>query len=660
MSDPKETTILIERDSVIVTGSGLSNDRTVLLFFTSILGCQRIDQGWHCPLRHLSLSTLVPRINTFLEGRGFVVNRIGAADSEVQREIERKRSFERTRNAALELRNGHPTLDIDLVKQHIQELGWDHSNRRLYPHQEIGVVHGLTAINAANFSVPGAGKTITTLAVAAAHIFNQTIDIVIVVGPLSCFAPWEKETRAALANSLETRRVRGTAEKRQMLYRQVKPRQLILISYATAAVDKSELIVLCKKFRTMLVIDESHRIKRFRGGLWAPSLMAIARYARVKMILSGTPMPQSGRDLFSQLRILWPAGELTGPRDDFALKVDKNFDALLRDVQPFVSRTPKHALGLEPYRVFRHDVELAPTQREIYELIESQFRRRLHDAETWKDKIEALKRGRPIRLLQAAANPDLFNKADNFYHLPRFDLPNPSLLQRLANYRAKEVPAKSKRALELIQDIVQRSDSTGGKTVCWSNFVHNLDQFSELIRSTLGIPVFQIDGRVPAGDQSFDEGLNSNPLDIDNREAIIDRFLRTAGPAVLVTNPASTSESISLHDTCHNAIYLDRTYDCALFLQSIDRIHRLGLRSGQAVEVHLILGLCSGRPTIDQLVEKSLGRKEQRMRQLLEGAELAPLGSKEDPLEAAQGDAEDLSNLLRYLLGEDAAHEGEV
>ena len=41
------------------------------------------------------------------------------------------------------------------------------------------------------------------------------------------------------------------------------------------------------------------------------------------------------------------------------------------------------------------------------------------------------------------------------------------------------------------------------------------------------------------------------------------------------------------------------------------------------------------------------------MAQLLEGAELEPLGSSEDPLESAEGDAEDLSNLLRYLLGED-------
>ena len=92
--------------------------------------------------------------------------------------------------------------------------------------------------------------------------------------------------------------------------------------------------------------------------------------------------------------------------------------------------------------------------------------------------------------------------------------------------------------------------------VCWSNFVHNLDQFSELVRSQLNLPVYQIDGRVPVGDQPSEENANPNPYDPDTREEIIERFLGSKGSAVLVTNPASTSESISLHESCHNAVYL--------------------------------------------------------------------------------------------------------
>ena len=177
----------------------------------------------------------------------------------------------------------------------------------------------------------------------------------------------------------------------------------------------------------MLVVDESHRIKRFKGGVWAPALQEIAKHARVRIILSGTPMPHSGRDLYSQLRVLWPSAELTGPRDTFAAEVDRDFGQVLQRVQPFLTRTPKEALGLRPYEVVRHEAALRDTQKDVYDLIVSGFRRRIERADLWADKIESLRRGRPIRLLQAATNPNTLNNADNYYRLPRLENPNPTL-----------------------------------------------------------------------------------------------------------------------------------------------------------------------------------------------------------------------------------------
>jgi SNF2 family DNA or RNA helicase len=324
----------------------------------------------------------------------------------------------------------------------------------------------------------------------------------------------------------------------------------------------------------------------------------------------------------------------------------------MQDILPFVSRTPKSALGLDPYKIVHHFAELVGIQQEIYSLIEDQFRRIIRDYDSWRDKIDALKRGKPIRLLQAAANPSLLNGPESTYQLPRYTIPNPTLMQRLADYKHHEYPSKFVTAKRIIEGIIT-DRATGQKAVCWSNFVRNLDQFSEYIRTELGIPVFQIDGRVPASEQNSQDQTPRN-ADIDEtREQIIDRFLSTSGPAILVTNPASTSESISLHSSCHNAIYLDRTYDCALFLQSIDRIHRLGLKPGQAVAVHVIEAVLPGnRPTIDRLVEQSLAAKEAVMRGLLEGANLAPLSESDDLLQGAQGDEHDLEQLLKFLLGE--------
>lgn len=643
--------ITVDDDSVVVAGSDHLQSRAARLFFRSVLGATPESDGWRCPRRTQPLATLVVRVNTFLEAQGWSVRREGIADREVLREVERRRSFDRTRRAATEWKDGTVLADRDAVLHRLSEFGWS-TRRTLRDHQVDGLLHALAAVNAANFSVPGSGKTATALAVAASHLAAGTIDMVLVVGPLACFRPWEDETAAALGDALRTRRVRGSRHDRRALYSAIREGDLLLMSYATAAADRFALVQLCKSRDVLLVVDESHRIKRFRGGLWAPALVEIAEHARVRLVLSGTPMPQSGRDLYTQLNVVWPNRQLTGPPDAFAARVESNFESILRDIHPFVARTPKEALGLHPYEVHRHDIEMNPTQSEVYELIVNQFRRRLEDAHAWTEKLEALRRGRPIRLLQAASNPDLFNRMDSQYRVPRMSEANPTLMDRLSAYREHEVPAKTELAIRLVSEIT----GSGGKVVCWSNFLGNLDHFADLVRGRLQVSCYQVDGRVPTDDDPEDDrpgAERDNPDDIDTRERVIARFLSDPAPAVLVTNPASCSESISLHTTCHNAIYLDRTYDCAQFLQSIDRVHRLGLPEDVVVQVHILRATFLGEPAVDHLVDASLIAKEDVMRELLEGAVLRPIALRDDPVDEAEGTRQDLEALLRYLLGEE-------
>ena len=370
ISSRQSVEIYVEDDHVLAEHSDLLTDRQARMFFGSILGAEETERGWRCPKRRGSLGSLVVRINTFLEAKGWTVSRAGIADESVQRDIERKRSYQRTKEKATAFRKGEAKPDLTPIRSALRKFGWDSGTRNLLEHQERGVAHGLVAINAANFSVPGSGKTATTLAIAAIHLANDTIDVVVVIGSLSCFAPWEQEVRTALPKQISAKRIRGNANRRHGAYSRVERGDLLLMSYATAVSDQSYLLELFRAQRVMLVIDESHRIKRFRGGVWAPALIEIAKHARVRFILSGTPMPQSGRDLYSQLNILWPGRELTGPRDGFAVRVDRNFPSVLRDVEPFISRTPKSALGLSDYEVVHHEVPLLGTQAEIYDLIE--------------------------------------------------------------------------------------------------------------------------------------------------------------------------------------------------------------------------------------------------------------------------------------------------
>lgn len=650
--DRPQVALRLTDGEVEVRGAAL-HSRRQRLFFATLLGCRATEAGWSCPIRSGAPAELVVRIAQRLERTGFTVDADGAeADTALRLEVERVRSFARARAAAQTTLGLPATEDVEVpdegaVLALLEDFGWNSTDRGLLRHQRQGLVHALSAVNAANFSVPGAGKTATALSVLATHLARHTIDATIVVGPLSSFRPWEREAAIALPGVLRVFRVRGLDRgARTELYRRTRPRDLLLMSYPTCASDRHELELLCRGMNVMLIVDESHRVKRFSGGQWSDALTHLARFARVKMILSGTPMPQGPRDLWSQFTILWPGEELAGSRAAYAARADANFGAMRDTLAPFFVSTPKAALGLEPATFVTHAVELAPLQREVYELIANRLIRSVPDAASWQDRVDALRRARPIRLLQAASNPDTLNELDGFFQVPPLLEAEGTLMERLHDYRRRELPAKFAWALDFLAEL----QSSGRKCVVWTSFVRTIDQFSQLTRERLHGPVFSVDGRVPAAESGA--GLVDDELD-ETREQRIDAFLAADGFAVLVANPAACAESISLHANCHTALYLDRTYDCARWLQSIDRIGRLGLPAGVHVEVHVLEAFNDGRATIDALVTGSLARKEAQLRALLEDAELRDGGlAGVDSTAAAEGTVDDLDTLLRFLLGE--------
>jgi SNF2 family DNA or RNA helicase len=619
---------------------GLPSSREVRLFLGVLLGGTRVDDTWRIEPKARTLDELCVQVNRWLVGRGFAPQLVGAVDVSVARDAERRRSFERAMAAATALREGSSSIARNDLLDLLDSAGWNTAQRQLREHQIQGAIHALSAANAANFSVPGAGKTATTLAAAAAHAAAGNIDVLLVVGPLSSFQPWESETAICLP-AWTVRRLTGNATERRRAIRSVTDRSVLLTSYPGAVSDNAALKELCRSKRVMLVADESHRIKRFNGGQWAPAVIDIAALATSRMILTGTPMPQTGLDLYSQLNVLWPGKELTGSKAQFKPDIERHFGRVISRVLPFVTRTSKAELGLAPPIIESIEVALSAAEAEIYDQLRNHLRRAVQAANpTEADQLAALRRGRPMRLLQAATNPALLKSGGL---VTTAEGATPTLLARIADYDPSvHSPAKFVAAGQIIQRL-----GPDDKCVVWSNFIRNLDQFARFAREQLQIEVFQVDGRVAARAQS-PASLTEVADDDESRERVIARFLNHRGKALLVTNPASCSESISLHTTCRNAIYLDRTYDCAQWLQSIDRIHRLGLPPEAQVHVYVLRSLSSGNDTADHLVEQSLSRKETRMLQLLQGAELSPIDEAPD---AAEGTLEDMRALLAYLLG---------
>lgn len=110
------------------------------------------------------------------------------------------------------------------------------------------------------------------------------------------------------------------------------------------------------------------------------------------------------------------------------------------------------------------------------------------------------------------------------------------------------------------------------------------------------------------------DGIDEDEF-ILTREKIVKAFQEPDCPfKVIIANPFAVAESISLHKACHNAIYIERSFNAAHFVQSKDRIHRYGLMAGTVTNYYYVLS----RDTIDETIDARLTEKEMRMTEIME------------------------------------------
>ncbi|MEG0961185.1 MAG: hypothetical protein RSE60_08910, partial [Erysipelotrichaceae bacterium] len=101
----------------------------------------------------------------------------------------------------------------------------------------------------------------------------------------------------------------------------------------------------------------------------------------------------------------------------------------------------------------------------------------------------------------------------------------------------------------------------------------------------------------------------------EERDRIIDKFNFSNEVEIIVTNPATLAESVSLHRACHDAHYLEYNYNLYQYLQSRDRIHRLGLKEKQETNYYLYVNQYTDNieDSADYRILQSLKIKEKRM-----------------------------------------------
>jgi SNF2 family DNA or RNA helicase len=247
---------------------------------------------------------------------------------------------------------------------------------------------------------------------------------------------------------------------------------------------------------------------------------------------------------------------------------------------------------------------------------------------TARDDLSALGKT-ALRLLMAATSPALLLEGATkheplAYQLPPLEIPAGSslyaLMQNLPDY---ELSPKYKEALAIIAE----NAAQGRKTLVWTTFVRSLTTLAQMLEKYSPAVVY---GGTP------------------DREEQLRRFREDPSCMVLISNPATLGEGISLHHVCHDAVYVDRDFMAGRYLQSLDRIHRLGLAPGTETRVTVI----AARGTIDEVVEVRLDQKLEFMGKILDDPTVQQLADLEEEPSVAAGLAPgDIEALLRHIGG---------
>lgn len=367
--------------------------------------------------------------------------------------------------------------------------------------------------------------------------------------------------------------------------------------------------------RLMVVFDEAHRAKRGESGVHGAGARDVAQLAQVRLALTGTPMPNRRSDLASVLDLAWPG------------KGERLADPNTPNAERAWVRITKGDLGLREAEVSVVEVKLDPVHRRIYDAVASGLAGRaplLHEHPAFATRATA-------RLLAVASNPALLMDSMDQALMWPADLPGPdvNLSDLLDDLTSVVHPQK----LLHVARIADEHRSRGEKLLVWTNFLGNV---SELQRILMQHNPATVTGMLPLRDSGA-------PTD---RVRELERFRTDPACGVLVATPQTLGEGVSLHKACQSQLHLDRTFNAGLYLQALDRTHRVGMPEGTQARVTVLIA----ERTIDENVDVALTVKLRRMNELLDDPTLRRLALPSlDERVSARMDAADLRTLLQHL-----------
>ena len=469
--------------------------------------------------------------------------------------------------------------------------------RSLKDKQVLAAYHIVQLKRSMNFSVPGSGKT---AAIIGAYEYlrsenteeTERIERILVLGPLNCFKAWKeefeivspeynKDTKAI--DIIDISQIGTIGDKNTALkYGGFKKAKLILVNFdiVTSLVNTLQELVDDK---TLIVFDEIHRIKNYESEKKIACSKIIDK-TKYRIALTGTPLPNGYKDLFTMFNLLY--GEYVfnyfGMSRDDLNKADSMFDKngieskeINQKIFPFYIRVTKKDLEVpEANKDHLVYVETTSDEKNLYNKI------LLSDC----DSLEKIIRLTQIGCIPRTALQEL--SEDDKASFGGIESETSSVSEFDVNITSK---------IEALLKIIEENPC---KSIIWCVFTETIEKITFILKKR-NYKVAKI------------YGITSN----EERSSIIDKFNNTNDIDFLITNPHTLAESVSLHKACHRAFYMELNYNLSHYLQSRDRIHRLGLAPGVKTDYYIFVNEYDNEieKCIDYEIYSRLRKKEQKM-----------------------------------------------
>ena len=475
---------------------------------------------------------------------------------------------------------------------------------------------------AANFSVPGAGKT--SIVYGAYAFLNSKkinkVDKIVMIGPKSSFYAWREEFVNNFGNKKELKvldiqdEVYLNSKRKIFALRNYSGnKNLILINYESLPALEDVLKEILNE-RVLLVFDEIHKIKGIEA-VRAGIALSIATKVKYKVALTGTPIPNGYQDIYNILKILYfdEYDTIFGFKVDKLKNIDYNeANEINEKIYPFYCRTNKQELEIPKAN---DDIIIKKNMTDKEKLLFKYIHNK------YKKNILALY----IRLLQASTNPKLllnklnisdfnnifldeeddvekeYKNSENIYENIEIDEITDTNIKALIN--SIEKTTKFKSGIDLINKLTKENK----RVLVWGIFINTLERIkNELDKNNIKCEI--IDGKV-----TYRE-----------REKIISKF-KHGEINVLIANPNTLAESVSLHQCCHDAIYFEYSFNLTHMLQSKDRINRLGLEQTQYTQYYYLMLFNNEEERFNSIDEKTYYRLKEKEKIMIDAVESTKL-----------------------------------